>query len=387
LALLLGASSVFAAGVVGPIFPDDEIADMQFEEPQPLPKLNPLLQRPKSKQVIFDDLDPVSPIVPPGSLHGEAEFDFHPVVRRKQMSPLVDAEAVSGFPYEEIIDEYPVGSYMTGPICHTFGMGLFDNLTLFAGKTAFKTGLNEDAGSFGLSEGINWATPVTPQGTITAQCGVQAVQGDIFSRAGRHQTFITAGVFKRFDFAAVQGGVAVDWLHDHSPRFGSVELRQMRAEVSTRTFRGLEYGFMGVFDVFRDRPTTPRLDEWARRNHLSTVGGAVDLQNCYLLFLRKHLDRGGTAEFRCGATERGDIIVGILGEAALTDKLAVNGGVTLLAPSEGQSARGNYRESWSMSLGVVLYFRGGAMCQQANLHRPMFDVAGNNSFFSRIVGR
>jgi hypothetical protein len=144
---------------------------------------------------------------------------------------------------------------------------------------------------------------------------------------------------------------------------------------------------MGGFDVFQDCPTTPTIDWLVNPFDLPNITGMVDVQDYYLLFLRKHLNCGGKAEFRCGATERGDLLVGILGEAAITDKLAVNGGVTLLAPAEGRSACGNDRESWSMSLGVVLYFRGGAMCQQANLHRPMFDVAGNNSFFSRIVRR
>jgi len=362
-----------------------------------LPKQNPLLQRPRNKQVVFDDLDPIGSLMPQGFLQEEEEFDFPPtpVIRKRQMPQGTDttSSVMPGFAYEEIIGEYPVGeypiemgSYVSGPICHTFGMGLFDNLTLFAEQTTYKTGLDNGSGSFGLGEGINWATPITPQGTITAQCGVRAVQGDIFSLAARSQAFLTAGIFKRFDFHALQGGVAFDWIHDHS-RLGSVDMRQMRVELSTRTFRGLEYGFMGGFDVFQDRPTTPAIDRLVNPTGLPNISGAVDVQDYYLLFLRKHLNSGGRAEFRGGATERGDLLISILGEAALTDKLAVNGGVTLMAPSEGQSVRGDYRESWSMSLGVVLYFRGGAMCQQANLYRPMFDVAGNNSFFSRIVRR
>jgi len=389
----MNISQVSGADYAGPIFPEDDLAEMQFAEPLPLPKQNPLLQRPRNKQVVFDGLDPLGSVVPRRYPLDDRE-DFQPasVTHRKQTPPIVGnstlSEGMADFSYEEIIGEYPVemGNYVGGPICHTFGMGLFDNLTLFAEKTTYKTGLDGEAGSFGFSEGINWATPITPQGTITAQCGVRAVQGDVFSRDSRHQTFITAGVFKRFDFAAVQGGVAIDWLHDHS-RFGSVDLRQLRAELSARTFRGLEYGFMGGFDVFRDRPTTPAIDWFVNPHHLPNITGAVDVQDYYLLFLRKHLNCSGKAEFRCGATERGDVLIGILGEAAITDKLAVNGSVTLLAPSEGQSVRGNHRESWSMSLGVVLYFRGGSMSQQANLYRPMFDVAGNNSFFHRIVRR
>jgi len=389
LIIVLSIPPVSAFDYAGPVFPDDAVVDTQLDEPLPLPKRNPLLQRPRNKQVVFDDLDPVDTIVSQNLLNDE-EFNIQsaPVVRQPRTSPIIDTDSPVNFTYDEMTGEYPVelGSYVTGPICQTFGMGLFDNITLFTETTAFKTELNNGAGSFGLGEGLNWSTPVTPQGTVTAQYGVRAVQGDIFSHAARSQCFMTAGVFKRFDFASLQGGAAIDWLHDHS-RFGSVDVRQMRCELSLRSDRGLEYGFIGGFDVFQDRPTTPRIDLWAIGNELSQFGGAVDVQDYYLLFIRKHLDCGGQAEFRCGATERGDVIVGILGEAAISDRLAVNGGFTMLAPAEGHSIRGDQRESWSMSLGVVLYFRGGAMCQQANLYRSMFDVAGNNSIFTRIVGR
>jgi hypothetical protein len=74
-----------------------------------------------------------------------------------------------------------------------------------------------------------------------------------------------------------------------------------------------------------------------------------------------------------------------LAEVPLTDRVAVNGGIAMLSPSGGQTEMGNYRENWSMSLGVVIYFRGGAACRQVNSYRPMFDVAGNNSFFTRMM--
>ena len=396
LTFLVSVSLVSDADATGPVFPDDAVVDMQLDEPLVLPKRNPLLQRPKTKQVVFDDLDPVGSIVSQDFLQGEEEFEIQPmpVIRRRLAPQIISNDVMADFDHEEMLGEYPMemGGYVAGPICQTFGVGLFDNLTLFTETTAFKTELNNGfgrhhgSGSFGLSEGINWSTPITPQGTISVQAGVRAVQGDIFSQAARSQTFTTMGVFKRLDFHSVQGGVAIDWLHDHS-HFGSVDVRQMRAELSTRTFRGLEYGFTGAFDVFQDRPTTRAIDWWARARHFGVFGGAVDVQDYYLLFVRKHLDSGGQVEFRCGATEQGDLILGAIGEAAISDRLAVNGGFTVLAPSEGQSIRGNERESWSMSLGVVLYFRGGAMSRQANLHRPMFDVAGNNSFFTRIIGR
>ena len=413
LAFLLNVSSVSGAEYQGPVFPGERVADAGLNEPMPLPRQNSLLQRPSSsKQVVFDGLDPVSPLVSQGILY-EEEFDVQPTIgiRQNRIRPrttrIIDDAAIFVDEGEytqdgswqstadvegEFVGSYPsasypseMGGYYTGPIPMTFGMGLFDNLSLFADATAFKTELDNGVGRFGFAQGINWSTPITPQGTVTAQYGARTIQGDCFSTASRHQTFMTAGIFKRCEFSAVQGGVAVDWLHDHS-RLGTVDLRQMRCELSVRSPSNLEYGFIGGFDMFQDRPTTRQINRLARHRNLGRFG-AVDVQDYYLLFIRKHLDIGGQVEFRCGATERGDFLISALGEAAISDRLAVNGGISMLAPSEGQSIHGNHRESWTLSLGVVLYFRGGATSRPANLHRPMFDVAGNNSFFTRIVGR
>jgi hypothetical protein len=386
LTLLLNVVTVFASDYrLGPDLPDDDDAYAQFTEPMPLPqKRNPLLQRP-NKQVVFDDLDPVASVLPPGfPYEGQVIYEEDNVPIRggiKRIQPITDSS-------EEIVGEYPVGmeGFYTGPVCLTFGMGLFDNLSFFTEATTFKTGLNCGAGSMGLGEGLNWASPVTPQGTITAQFGIRAVQGDMFFQPStRSQVFMTAGIFKRLEFANVQGGVAVDWLEYRVPLFGGpIYVRQMRTELSARSFRDFEYGFIGGFDVFRDRPTVgpflvgPDFDD--------PTFFAVDVQDYYLLFARKHLDSGGQVELRCGATARGDLILNALGEVAINDRIAVNGGISCLTPSEGRSAHGNHRENWSMSLGVVVYFRGGATHRQANLYRPMFDVAGNNSFFTRIVG-
>jgi hypothetical protein len=408
--LLVGALPLFAADRHGPVFPDapatdDETGDSDSDDivaPLPPPRRNPLLERPKnkqavSKQVVFNDLDPVSDVIPQRFIDDEeSAAGLLQTVRPKTKMPKV-LEADNGEFMQKTIqstenftfDELPtdMNAFVSGPIVQTFGMGLFDNLTLFSEVTSFKTELNNGAGSAGLGEGINWSTPVTPQGTITAQYGVRAVQSDNFSRSARSQCFMTAGIFKRLENHSLQGGVAVDWLHDHSS-LGTVDLRQMRCEISARSFKNLEYGFMGGFDVFKDRPTTPKIDNIAvLERHLSTLGGAADMLDYYLLFVRKPLDSGGQIEFRLGSTERGDLILGGLGEAAITDRLAVNGGFTMLAPSEGHSISGNQRENWSMSLGIVLYFRGGAVCKPTNLYRPMFDVAGNNTMFSRIVGK
>ena len=379
LTFLLNVSTVFAADYVGPVFPGNAIVDAEYAEPLPLPKRNPLLQRSTNQQVVFDDLDPTDSVIPP-SLLNDDEMDIQPqVIYKRQTSPRIPSVIDNGnFIFTDggetieggIFGEYPfeMDSCVTGPFPVPYGMGLFDNITLFSETTAFKTGINEGGGCFALGEGINWSTAVTPQGAATAQYGVRAVQGDFSAEKVRSQLFMTAGIFKRFDFISAQGGVAVDWLEDRSVR-GPINLRQMRCELSTRSFGIAECGFMGGFNVFQNR---------------SAKTLSVDVHDYYLLFVRKYLDCGGQVEFRCGSTAYGDFIMNALGEVAVTDRVAVNGGLSMLAPGGGQSIPGNVRESWSISLGVVIYFRGGATFRQMNSHRQMFDVASNNSFLTRI---
>ena len=384
LAFLLNVSAVFAADYVGPVFPDGVLIDTEYAEPLPLPKRNPLLHRSASKQVVFDDLDPVDSVIPQNLLYDD-EMDIRSqAVHQRQTSRRIPSVIDNGnFIFTDggemiedgIFGDYPfeMDSCVTGPFPVPYGMGLFDNITLFSEAATFKTGLNGRGGSFGLNEGINWSTAVTPQGAVTAQYGVRAVQGDFSAEKVRSQLFMTVGLFKRFDCIPVQGGVAVDWLEDRSIR-GPVNLRQMRCELSTRSFGPTECGFIGGLNVFRDRPTIQYVD----------LFWDIDVHDYYLLFARKYLDCGGQVELRCGSTAHGDFIMHALGEVAVTDRVAVNGGFSVLAPGRETNVPRNLRESWSMSLGVVIYFRGGAAFRQMNSHRQMFDVAGNNSFLTRI---
>ena len=396
LTFLLNASAVFAADHLGPVFPRNTVVEVELDEPLPLPRNNALLQRPQTRQVVFDDLDVVGTIVPQHLFH-EEDFGIQPqIIRQRQpsprMAPVIETDNAiftnnsfmdtTEIIRSRIISDLPFGmsstcgvdtfSCSTSTIPVPYGMGLLDNITLFGETTTLKTGLCNGGGSFGLAQGINWSAALTPQGAVTGQYGVRTVQAEFNSHPTRHQLFMTAALFKRFDFARLQTGVAVDWLQDRTQYFGTVKLQQMRCEVSTRIFRSLECGFIGGFSVFPNRR-----DIWE----------VADVHDYYLFFVRKHLPNGGQLELRGGSSAHGDFIIHTLGEVAISDRLAVNGGLSVLTPSGGTSygPRGAYRERWSMSMGVVLYFRGGAIFRQANSHRPMFNVAGNDSFLTRSM--
>ena len=391
LTLLLNSSFVSATDNFGPALPRGAVVLDGAGSPLPLPRNN-LLQRPQSRQVVFEELDPVGVgTIIPHSLFYEEDFDLQQQIPRQrqstpQMAPIIESDRVrfmdntfidNSF-HGTIISEHPVdtGTFVSGVFPVPFGMGLLDNITLFSDTSTFRTGLGDGAGNLGLSQGINWAAAATPQGAVTVQYGARAGQSDFFADKTRHQLFMTAGLFKRFNFVRVQGGAAVDWLYDRTDQHGLVKLRLLRCELSTRLANGLECGFIGGFNVFQDRPLVPH-------------GGFIlraDVHDYYLFFVRKHLNNGGQVELRGGTTAHGDFILSKIGEVAISDRLAVNGGFSVLVPSSGNkyNLANTRQESWMMSMGIVLYFRGGAVFRQVNQHRPMFDVAGNHSFFTRV---
>gem|GEM_PF-2464392 len=399
-----------------------QVYDDWYEEeiPEPLPlsppstKRSPLLQRPQTQQVVFDDLDPLGSVVTQPLIYDE---DYEPpIIRQRAVStrsiPARNASPAAmtlendftiftdegmivndhSFARSSLLnkgsfqmgscdaDYYADGCYSVSSFPVPFGMGFFDNITAFTETTSFKTGLSGGVGSFGISEGLNWSAAVSPQGTLTAQYGVRAVQADLYSRPVRSQLYMTAGLFKRFDRLPIQGGVAFDWLEDRTRYFGLVKLRQMRCELSTRLFDNTEFGFTGAFNVFNDHPIV-----W--NAELPEVMGVFDTRayDYCMLFFRKYLDNGGQVELRCGATTYGDFMMNLQGEVAVSDRIAFNAGIAFLAPQGSSSDVGEFLESWSLSMGVVIYLRGGAVFRQANQHRAMFNVAGNDSFVTQAV--
>ncbi len=302
--------------------------------------------------------------------------------------PLGDCNEFYGGVYGECSPMVMNNCFTTCPIVQPFGCGLLDNLTFFGGMTAFRTEIDgPQKGNFGITEGLNWAGPATPQNTISAQVGFRAVQSNLFgnteysdgsfTKKCREQYFVTAGFFKRDLCYPVQGGVVFDWFHDAA--YGKIESEQIRAELSLRTFSNLEYGFQGGFGVSKKDWNVNRDGEPAVLRYRP--------ENYYLGFGRKHFENGGLAEIRAGATENGDFVMGGSGEFPINDRVSLNGSFSVLCPKEGNKIGGYGRECWEVSVGMVFYFRGGACSKPCNPCRPMFDVAGNGSFFNRFSWR
>jgi hypothetical protein len=428
--LILAVSAAAERSVSGLTVPDldagSEYADEYVEErpvaPSPVPKR--LLERPRSgerltppaapkalyrsatQQTAFENLNPAGAVIPEGILEDSDTVPYTDVplpphrwqglLQRRQPPVIMDdgsyyvadnsPQAAETLPFQtetaglSADDTAAMPGYYPVPVMPTFGTGTLDNLQFFAGTNTFKNTLSQGRGSFALSEGLNWSTPLTASGAVTAQGGVRTNQADMYDKKyGRNQMFYTAAVFKRYDSKPLQGGAALDWMDDRIRLYSNeydlprrtYRFRQMRAEISMRSFRGLEYGFQGGFNLNK------------KSTDIFETSQELLLQSYYLLFGRYMLPCGGQVEGKIGATEWGDILAGCNGQAAISSRLAVTGGVTFLSPHEGRRWRGNDREAWSVSLGVIFYFRGGANNFANNMNRPFFDIAGNDSMFLR----
>ncbi|MDR3234624.1 MAG: hypothetical protein LBT46_13355 [Planctomycetaceae bacterium] len=379
-------------------FPPALLPKRLLERPRGAEKLMPPVRHSATKQTAFDNPNPAGSIIPESLLENDAtdqsvDVPLYPQGRRglpqrqqqvvmedgsyytanhRQRQGVADNTALSADMTGSADDTAVLPNYYPVPVMPAFGMGTLDNLQLFTSSQTFKNVLSQGSGSFAVSEGLNWSTPVGAAGAATAQFGVRANQANLHdNNLGRNQIFMTAGVFKRFEGKPLQAGAAFDWIDDRVESLSdkhTYKFKQLRTEISMRSFRGFEYGFQGGFNM----------DE--KKTDIVVAKQAV-VQDYYLLFARYLLPSGGQVEGNVGATEWGDIVLGINGQAAVSSRLAVTGGVSVLSPHEGRSANGNMRESWSLSLGLIFYFRGGADNFANNENRPLFDVAGNGSTF------
>jgi hypothetical protein len=290
-------------------------------------------------------------------------------------------------------NEITCDDYCSPMIIKPFGSGILDNLVIFGTTNGFKAGQLDktSGGNFGFTEGLNWSAPISVQYcTLTTQLGFRAVHSNVngnfaqtigyAEKEHRTQYFITAGLFKRSHSSPLQAGVVFDHFEDNL--YGKIKLSQIRFELSVRTFSNLEYGFIGGFGLEGDSSPLINYRENRLNNTLANnYRYEIKTQRFYTLFARKHFSIGNTAEFRIGATEYGNVFIAANGEFPITDRIALNGSLATMIPG---GKNGWKSETWDMSVGIVIYFRGGAMTKYCNENRPMFDVAQNGSFITRI---
>ena len=260
-----------------------------------------------------------------------------------------------------------------------FRLGYFE---AFAGAHGFTGPLNRGTGSFGFQEGFNTGIPFF--GCLTAQAGINATQsnfeGAAFTPDDRTQMFVTVGGFRRVDLG-LQGGLVVDFLHDDWDY--SVDLAQLRGELSWLMPCGNELGFW--FNIRQDETTTTAQTATFSTGSIDFQTGAMNVEpvDIYAFFYRRQLTCGGEGRLFAGFT---DDSRGLLGGNI---RLPLNpcwqfatDFIYAVADDDSQSTFTD--ESWNVSFNLVWtpFGQGSGGCQ--NYCRPLFDVANNGSFLTRL---
>jgi hypothetical protein len=275
-----------------------------------------------------------------------------------------------------------------GPDCCLVPCPRPDNIELFVGAQGFTGPLNRGgSGSFGFHEGINGGMPFICG--LALQAGYQATQnnfeGAFFTPDDRTQSFVTLGLFRRVDLG-LQGGVVVDYLHDEWDY--SVDLAQLRGELSWRMPCEHEFGFW--FSAGLDRTTVPaRVVEFDVPGEDDSTATAADgtlviePMDIYAFFYRKQLACGGEGRIFGGFTDDSRGLLGMNLRLPVNECLDLRTDFLYVVPRE-ESALGFAEEAWNVSFSFAWRPFARRPCGP-NYCRPLFDVANNGSFLTRIA--
>jgi hypothetical protein len=256
--------------------------------------------------------------------------------------------------------------------------GCLRGLTVFVGSDAFKGPVdNGTNGNFGLNEGLNLAGPLGDPWGFGYQVGANWVQSNFSGApvvesyrvrpADRHQTFITAGLFRRALCGGLQGGVAFDFLRDDY--YQKADMKQLRSETCWVIDDYYQIGYYGAYDV-----GAKRVDENQR---LSLTLQPTDM---FVGYIRRNFETGGDGRIWAGATGEGDALVGLDVWVPLNKSFALESKVNYLIPKVDRGESAQTEESWGLTVQLVWYPGQKAMCQHNNPYRQMFNVADNSLF-------
>ena len=277
--------------------------------------------------------------------------------------------------------------------CGNCGWELFDGncggwlrgLTVFVGGDAFKGPLDHGTrtrtsenfgnnGNFGLNEGLNLAAPLGDPWNFGYQIGANFVQSNFSGAplvtvdnhdvlpADRHQTFLTAGLFRRALCGGLQGGVAFDYLRDDY--YEQADVQQLRSETAWVIDDKYEIGYYGAYGVGTAR----------------TWDGKLDPTDMFILFARCNFETGGDGRIWGGATGNGDALVGADVWVPLGKGFALENRINYLIPKVDRGESAQPHESWGLTIQLVWYPGQNALCQHQNQYRAMFNVADNSLF-------
>jgi hypothetical protein len=231
--------------------------------------------------------------------------------------------------------------------------------------------------NYGFQEGINVGGRLPLIGRlfpqISYQLGYQAVQsrlsGTTANSDSRSQNFVTIGMYRRTP-VGLQFGVVWDFMEDQLAEDASQsrsDLQQIRYEISLKTPRGREFGFMAA-------------------THLNTreysFDGGVTTQTYqsvdqYMLFYRWHFRNSGIGRCWIGGTDDSEVILGADFLVPLNNRWSLQSGFNYLSPDQSDVTQ----EAWNLGMNIVWHWGRTARSCHSSPYRPLFPVVDNGWMF------
>jgi len=282
------------------------------------------------------------------------------------------------------------GQWRCGAICLPIARPPLNNFEIFGGVQGFTGPANRGgSGSFGFHEGFNWGLPIG--GCLAGQVGTRWTQsnldGNYLTPDTRHQNFITAGLFRRVDWG-LQGGVVFDYFHDDWDY--RADLGQLRGELSWLDGCRNEFGFWFTAGMNDAEDLTMRLPVFtASQGSIVCITGQADLEvnDIYAFFYRRHFARGGDGRLFGGFTGEGQGLVGGDIELPINPRWSLQSNFLYVTSGDDTAVDPGFtRESWNVGISLVFTPCLRDPCGP-NYCRPLFRVADNGSFITRLIRR
>ena len=330
--------------------------------------------------------------IPDGQLIGPDGLPVPPELYYEGAGPDSPAmpDCASGFCEPGCVDG--CGRWRFGAICLPVARPPVNNFELFGGVQGFTGPANRGAGgSFGFHEGFNWGVPITA--CLSGQVGTRWTQnnfeGNFLSQENRNQIFLTAGLFRRADWG-FQGGLVFDYFHDEWDY--QADLGQLRGELSWLDGCRNELGFWftaGVHDS-QNLPMCLPIFPSTPPTNVVCANGVADLvvNDMYAFFYRRHFVSGGDGRIFGGFTGNHQGIVGADFYLPINPRWSLQAGFLYAAPGDTNTntSPGFTQESWNVGLSLVWTPCARDVCGP-NYCRPLFRVADNGSFLTRLIRR
>lgn len=272
-----------------------------------------------------------------------------------------------------------------GPVspCLLIPRPRLDPLEVLLGVQGFTGPANRGAGgSFGFYQGFNHAVPLCNDfvaGQIGARWTESNFDGSLLTSEQRNQIFLTAGFFRRVDWG-LQGGVVFDYLHDEWDY--EIDLGQIRGEFGWRFACVNEIGLRFSVGTAGNDGIINELFEDDGEITVRERQARFEVNDLFAFYYRRQFACGGEGRLFGGFTNNNQGLFGGDTRLPINPCWSLQADFIYVVPSDERNTRGFADESWNVSVGVVWtpFARPGCPVYC----RPLFDVANNGTFVTRV---